>query len=436
MGHFSNTQRLLSFLFLIFVLTSSAVFAQTANVNRGKLLYDSEAQCATCHHGFAPDINASGRSATTMAILNSAIQNNRGGMSIISFLTQEQRADIVAYIVAYRTNPLAGAGPVPLTQTINFPVLNSFVWNSPGAALSATATSSLPVTYSILSGNCTIVGSQLTSFGTGSCTVAANQLGNASFSPATQVTRSVTIGVGDFSDMWWAGSTQNGWGMSVQQHGTTQFNALYVYDQQGMPRWYVMPGGMWNNNFTVYTGLVYQPTSAPFNAYDKTKFVAGAPSGSVTLSYQADGTMTLQYSIGSTSSSKIMSRQSFADNTAPFKANDLWWAGLNEDGWGINIAQQQGNLFGVWYTYGADGKATWYVLPAGIWTGNTFEGLLYSTTGSNWFGIYDPLLLLVEPVGTLKFSFSNIVNGAAQNAAMTYRVGSVTQTKNIERQAF
>jgi len=422
------------FLFCMLCMTSLFTFAQTGNPQLGRTLYSNN--CSSCHEGPPSFDSRVRRAANNIGVLNSAI-NNVNSMQFLSFLSTEDRANIVAYIA----NP-NGSGPIQQAQTIIFPVLNSFVWNGIGTPLTATASSSLAVSYAVQFGNCTIVNNRLMAFGTGSCTIAATQTGNASFFPAPQVTRSVTIGVGDFSDMWWAGSAQNGWGMSVQQHGTTQFNAVYVYDTEGKARWFVMPGGAWNSNFTTYSGLVYQPTSAPFNAYDKTKFNVPGAAGTVTLSYQANGTMIFTHNISGisgTNATKTMERQLFAGGSAPFKANDLWWAGVAEDGWGINIAQQQGNLFAVWYTYGADGKATWFVLPEGTWTGNTYEGKLYSTTGSSWFGVYDPTKVAVTEVGTLKFAFTDIVNGVANKAAMTYTMTlpvPVTQTKNIERQAF
>ena len=431
---FCQISRLLVIVGLVMISVATAS-AQTAAINNGRVLYEGEAQCGGCHHGVAPNIDSLARSATQLSILNSAINNNRGGMSIVSFLTQAQRSDIVAYITAYIANPNAGSGQVAQSQTINFPVPSSFNWNSAGINLGATASSGLPVSYSITFGSCTLNGNRLTAFGTGTCTVAANQAGNTSFTAAAPVSRTVTVGVGDFSDMWWAGAAQDGWGMSIQQRGTTQFNAIYVYDTAGQPRWYVMPGGQWNANSTSYSGLVYQPRSAPFSNYNPASFVVGASSGNVTLNYTADGKMTMQFTIAGTTGSKVMERQTFAGGTAPVTANALWWNPA-ENGWGINVAQQQGNLFAVWYTYGADGNAFWFVLPAGSWTGNTFEGTLYNTTGSSWFGVYDPSQLKVNNVGTLRLAFSDIQSGAAQKATMTYTVNGVTQTKNIERQPF
>ncbi len=55
--------------------------------------------------------------------------------------------------------------------------------------LTATATSGLPVTFSIVAGPATVNGNILTLTGTGSVTVEANQAGDATYAPARKVTR-------------------------------------------------------------------------------------------------------------------------------------------------------------------------------------------------------------------------------------------------------
>jgi hypothetical protein len=115
----------------------------------------------------------------------------------------------------------------------------------------------------------------------------------------------------------------------------------------------------------------------------------------------------------------------------------MWWGGTTQDGWGISITQQAGILFGAWYTYGPDGKATWYVMTDGTWTGNTFSGAFFSTLGSPWLGAtYNPAQLQVVPAGTLTLNFTD-----ANNALMTYAftagpLSGTTQTKPIVRQPY
>ncbi|MEQ1516763.1 MAG: hypothetical protein ABL931_09770, partial [Usitatibacteraceae bacterium] len=244
-------------------------------------------------------------------------------------------------------------------------------------------------------------------------------------------------GPANYSDMWWAGNAENGWGMSIQQHGQIQLNAMYVYDSAGKPIWYVLPGGSWNSDFTTYSGPIYQPTSAPLNNYSAAQFKVGAPVGNISINFTSNSTALLQYVINGVSGQKQIQRQVFGRGTSPISVGDMWWGGTAQDGWGISITQQAGILFGAWYTYGPDGTATWYVMTDGTWSGNTYTGGFFSTLGSPWLGVtYNPSQLQVVPAGTLTLNFSD-----ANNATMTYAFTSgpfagTTQSKPIVRQPY
>ena len=251
------------------------------------------------------------------------------------------------------------------------------------------------------------------------------------------IAASAALGPLNYSDMWWGGTAEDGWGMSIQQHGSTQFNALYVYDSAGKPTWYVLPTGTWNSTFTTYTGPIYQPTSAPLNNYTPATFVVPPSPGTVTITYASASTATMQYTINGQSGTKAISRQVFGKGTAPLTVGDMWWVGEAENGWGINLVQQAGAVFAVWYTYGTDGKPTWFVLPDGTWAGNTYAGTMYSTTGSAWLGVaYNKNLLAAAIAGTLSFNFAN-ANSATMNYSFTAGpYAGVTQSKNVVRQAY
>ena len=87
------------------------------------------------------------------------------------------------------------APPVPLAQSITFPAITpnpSFVGST--ASLGATASSTLPVSYTSLTpGVCSIIGTAVHATGAGTCVIAANQAGNATFAPAAQVTQTVKV---------------------------------------------------------------------------------------------------------------------------------------------------------------------------------------------------------------------------------------------------
>ena len=241
----------------------------------------------------------------------------------------------------------------------------------------------------------------------------------------------------NYDDLWWAGSVENGWGISIHQHGNNMFNVLYVYDSAGKPVWYDMPTGTWDATFTTYSGLVYQPTSAPLNAYSPLRFASGAAAGSVSISFTSNSTAILRYTINGVSGQKSIQRQIFGYGSAPLNVGDMWWGGSAQDGWGISITQQSAILFGAWFTYGPDGRGIWYVLPNGIWSGTTYSGPFYSTTSSPWLGsAYNANQLVVSQAGNMSLSFAG-----SNNAIMTYTFTSgpfagTTQSKQIVRQGF
>jgi len=78
------------------------------------------------------------------------------------------------------------------TQTITFPQPSSAV-DYTSTSLTATASSSLPVTYSVLSGPGYIVGSTIYYTGVGTVVVEADQAGDITNSPALPVQRSITV---------------------------------------------------------------------------------------------------------------------------------------------------------------------------------------------------------------------------------------------------
>ena len=113
--------------------------------------------------------------------------------------------------------------------------------------------------------------------------------------------------------------------------------------------------------------------------------------------------------------------------------SDLWW-NPNESGWGLNIVQHASrNIFAVWFTYGADGKPAWYVIPGGTWTSaTTFTASMYSTSGpAASEATFDQSRVKKTRVGTATLTFSD-----ASNATFAYTVNGVSGTKSITRQPY
>jgi uncharacterized repeat protein (TIGR01451 family) len=82
-------------------------------------------------------------------------------------------------------------------QTITFGALSNKKFGDPAFNVAATATSGLPVTFSVASGPATIVGTLVTVTGSGGVTIRAEQPGNENYNAAMAVDQSFTVGKAD-----------------------------------------------------------------------------------------------------------------------------------------------------------------------------------------------------------------------------------------------
>jgi len=81
----------------------------------------------------------------------------------------------------------------PLAQSISFAVMADRPFTSAAISLTATASSGLPVAFSVLAGPASVSGSDLTLTGTGMVTVRASQAGDATYAAAISVDRSFNV---------------------------------------------------------------------------------------------------------------------------------------------------------------------------------------------------------------------------------------------------
>ena len=121
-----------------------------------------------------------------------------------------------------------------------------------------------------------------------------------------------------------------------------------------------------------------------------------------------------------------------ATKSAPYvrlNYSDHWWK-PTESGWGLFIWQDRlDRVLAAWFTYGADGKPTWYTVQLGQWTStNTYEGQVIQSTGPSFLNFAPGSTVGVQAVGTAKLVFSD-----ANNGTFTYTVQNVTQSKEITR---
>jgi uncharacterized protein (DUF1800 family) len=236
----------------------------------------------------------------------------------------------------------------------------------------------------------------------------------------------------NYTDIWWNPS-ESGWGMTLSHHGDQIFGVWYIYDNDGSPMWVVMSDGTFSSDGRSFTGNVYR-TSGP--SYREAQFessrVAVTQIGTARLDFDADDeNATVTYSINQRQTVKRVTRQSFGNTPANFGADhsDLWWD-PRESGWGLTLSHHGDQIFGVWYTYGDNGKPLWIVMPGGELTGNQFTGTLYTTSGSPYSANFLASQTKVTEVGSAKIIF----NGG--EAAFSTIVNGHRQVKNIKRQSF
>jgi len=85
---------------------------------------------------------------------------------------------------------------------------------------------------------------------------------------------------------------------------------------------------------------------------------------------------------------------------------DLWYSPA-EPGWGLNVVQQLETAFVTLFTYGPDGKPTWYFASDARITAYSgaglpqFKGTLYRAEGPWHGGPFDPSKFKATPVGAI-----------------------------------
>ena len=108
-----------------------------------------------------------------------------------------ERSAVITFTDASAGSPhtltLYGQGNSAQSQTITFPAIANQTYGAGPVTLAATASSGLPVTYSIVSGPATVSGSTLAITGAGIVVVQAAQAGNATYAAATPVQQTFTV---------------------------------------------------------------------------------------------------------------------------------------------------------------------------------------------------------------------------------------------------
>ncbi len=112
---------------------------------------------------------------------------------------------------------------------------------------------------------------------------------------------------------------------------------------------------------------------------------------------------------------------------------DMWWAGREENGWGMSVVQHASTLFSVIYAYDASGKPIWYVMPGGSWDAAhaSFSGAVYVPRGAPYSAYDTSKFTPGAPAGNVTLTFLD-----ATTATLDYTIDGVTGRRNVQRQEF
>ena len=116
----------------------------------------------------------------------------------------------------------------------------------------------------------------------------------------------------DFTDLWWGGQSETGWGLNLAQHPShIIFGTWYTYEADGTRTWFVIPTGSWTNSMT-YTGPLYTATGPAYSgAFFDPSQVTPRQVGNVTINFTSTSTGVFNYSVDGVSGSKLIQRQPY-----------------------------------------------------------------------------------------------------------------------------
>ena len=89
-------------------------------------------------------------------------------------------------------------------------------------------------------------------------------------------------------------------------------------------------------------------------------------------------------------------------------------------------------IFGVWYTYNAEGKRTWFTFSTGVWTApDVYEATLQTVSGPPQNGAFDPAKVARRTVGTARLTFMS-----NSTASFAWTVDGASNVKTLTRFSF
>ncbi len=249
----------------------------------------------------------------------------------------------------------------------------------------------------------------------------------------------IVDGITNYSYTYW-NPNEPGWGYNLQHQGDLLYGTWYTYAEDGQVMFLTVEATA--QSASTFAGPVFRVAGTPFSEINGSQaFTSVTQVGTAQMSFAADSTLTLSYTVNGVPQVKALEKFIFA-STAPTcvgttdsratatNYSDLWW-NATEPGWGLTLAHQGDTVFALWYTYGAAGRDQWISAsslvrqPDGSYTG----ALQRPQNGTPLTQINGPATSFPVPgVGNATLRFTN-----GETGSFSYTLDGVSQTKPIQR---
>ncbi len=125
-------------------------------------------------------------------------------------------------------------------------------------------------------------------------------------SPTSTATR-----LTNYTDLWW-NAAESGWGLNIAHHDSQQILATwFYYGFDGLPRWYVIPGGQWTGS--TFQGTIYRTRGPYFGSTFSPSAVSAVAVGSGTIAFDTENQdrATISFTADGVTIQKSITRQPF-----------------------------------------------------------------------------------------------------------------------------
>ncbi|HEX4332782.1 MAG TPA: hypothetical protein VH040_11635 [Usitatibacter sp.] len=227
----------------------------------------------------------------------------------------------------------------------------------------------------------------------------------------------------DYTDQWWGGPAESGWGVNFIEQGTTIFATLFVYGPDQTPRWYV---STMQGSGTAFSGPMYSTTGPYFGAGAfNAASVTVAQVGTMSVNFSNGYNGALSYSVNGVNVGKSILRQSFANNNL----TGHYLGGLTANGTNCQNSPNGAILIFDTMTVTQSGQATQMVVnffagngqasqcvfngtlnPQGV-LGQISDGAFNCTVGG---GSANSGRFTLDTISATQTGFSGIFNGSDQ----------------------